>query len=91
MLKNTINYFWKTKIKNGWNNQNNYSATKNYRKLKYYYQLLSVTIEYSKALKIIREAKKVFQINGADKGSTNLLYGETKKKIKKTLKNEITK
>ena len=39
----------------------------------------SVTVEHSKALKIMRQTEKVFQINGADKRSTNFLYGETKK------------
>ena len=40
----------------------------------------SVTVEHSKALKIIRQTEKVFQVNGADKCSTNFLYSETKKR-----------
>ena len=46
----------------------------------------SVTVEHSKALKIIRQTEKVFQVNGADKRSTNFLYSETKKNIKKDFK-----
>ena len=43
----------------------------------------SVTIEHSKDLKIIRYYEKVFQVNGAGKRSTSLLYSETKKINKK--------
>ena len=42
----------------------------------------------SKLPKTIRQAEKVFQVNGTDKNSTSPLCSETKqkKKIKKTLK-----
>ena len=53
----------------------------------------SVTIEHSKALKIIRYYEKVFQVNSADKSSISLLYSETKnidqKDFKKCKNNEI--
>ena len=41
----------------------------------------SVTVEHSKALKITKQTEKVFQVNGADKCSTNFLYSKTKKQI----------
>ena len=42
--------------------------------------------EYYKLFLKNKNKKLVFEVNGADKGSTSLLYSETKKKDKKDFK-----
>ena len=57
MLKNTITHFWKTKIKNWWNNKNNYSTTKHFGKPKHYCYKISY---YKTSKKLLMNFRRLY-------------------------------